>query len=105
MVGIMFPAGLVTFEEDDGAIRRGLTAWKFARAGRDVNQTVDDDGLHTCIMTGSGDPIVVSSRRSEADAGAHALMIADRRDYLERYGSEEYQEWSRLLVELERLAG
>lgn len=81
-----------------------LPAWKLAARGRRSEHT-ETDGLFTCTLIGQGEPMVGTSRIDDSDATAHAMTIANERTYEEKFGTDQWREWSRILVELQRLAG
>jgi hypothetical protein len=81
-----------------------LTAWKLAASGRRSEHT-ENGGLFTCKLIGQGATMVGTSRIDDADATAQALTIANTRTYEEKFGTDQWREWSRILVELQRMAG
>lgn len=85
-------------------IRRALDAWQFAKPNRSLNRSWKD-GKYLCeLIEGGEEPIVGTSEIGWTDAAAQALMIADRRDFSERYGTEEWQRLGALLAEMQEMA-
>lgn len=95
--------GAAASDEQFDHTSRCLIAWELVSAARWAEHA-ESNGVFTCTLIGQGEPIVGTSRIDDEDAIAQALTIANSRSYEERYGTEQWREWGRILGVLREMA-